>query len=798
MGFRFPAPLLGAGGRPRVPVPRRRTRSGAGPSPAPSPASSRTPTASGWPCSSWASPTAPTRAGEGPGCRRRVLALTALAHGYAVLWAGLSAVLLPVRRPPARAHARLARRGGRPRLRAGRVLAAARCSRAWGWTTPYDDPWITVAARNLLPPLLWPLFVAALLSAWLWTLLPRAARGRARPPAAVPAALPPLIGAALAAAGPALGIIDVRFVPFAQLALCLAGGRDDRPRAPAPGRAATWPRWPSCCSAIVHADAHSRVLRALGRLELHGAGGEGALAGVRARSRSGCGARSPTRAWPSSTTPRTRSAGSIRMYETLPLFSGPLDAGGRLQPGQPADARRLLPGLGARRDLAQPVPQARLLAASTPSPPSRHLRLFDVSRGGRAEPPARGRAWTRARRRAGSRACRPITSSDLDGAGRGYVEPLAFAPVRSSAARLARQVVPLVHAQAAVVRPISCSPTTRVRRWSRRTSGWPRPRSPLPGGVEAQATVEDESDHASPRTASGHPLLVKVSYHPRWKAEGADGPYLVSPALMMVVPRQPTVTLTYARTLADHLGLAPHGGGAGGGRGRRSPGAGAAAGSRGRAGNVPPIPLDDCADARAHAALGRGDPGRVPPRLLGAAARDAARPTRADPMPLYESASRAYGEGRFAEAAEYARHALASGATVPLRGGAALPARREPAARGPAPPGRAVVPGRARPARAQPLRRAGALRRDAGPRRGRRAWSSARAARDQLAARLRRLALGAARPAGVRARGRRSSGLEPPWPCARSRAAARAGPRRSRDGARPRDRPRSSTGMSWR
>jgi outer membrane protein assembly factor BamD (BamD/ComL family) len=43
------------------------------------------------------------------------------------------------------------------------------------------------------------------------------------------------------------------------------------------------------------------------------------------------------------------------------------------------------------------------------------------------------------------------------------------------------------------------------------------------------------------------------------------------------------------------------------------------------------------------------------------------RPARVDPMPLYESASRAYGDGRFADAAEYARHALSLSALGPLR-----------------------------------------------------------------------------------------------------------------------------------
>ena len=66
----------------------------------------------------------------------------------------------------------------------------------------------------------------------------------------------------------------------------------------------------------------------------------------------------------------------------------------------------------------------------------------------------------------------------------------------------------------------------------------PPPERPLPGGVERDRARSSRGDpHPSP-SRPGHPLLVKVSYHPRWRAEGADGPYLVSPALMMVVPRQ--------------------------------------------------------------------------------------------------------------------------------------------------------------------------------------------------------------------------------------------------------------------
>ncbi|HVB19175.1 MAG TPA: hypothetical protein VNE22_02715, partial [Acidimicrobiales bacterium] len=48
----------------------------------------------------------------------------------------------------------------------------------------------------------------------------------------------------------------------------------------------------------------------------------------------------------------------------------------------------------------------------------------------------------------------------------------------------------------------------------------------------------------------GVPVLVKISYFPRWHATGASGPYRVSPNLMVVVPNEKNVTLTYGSTAA--------------------------------------------------------------------------------------------------------------------------------------------------------------------------------------------------------------------------------------------------------
>jgi hypothetical protein len=51
----------------------------------------------------------------------------------------------------------------------------------------------------------------------------------------------------------------------------------------------------------------------------------------------------------------------------------------------------------------------------------------------------------------------------------------------------------------------------------------------------------------------GTPVLVKASYFPNWTATGAEGPYRVTPNLMVVVPTSTSVELTYGYTGIDWL-----------------------------------------------------------------------------------------------------------------------------------------------------------------------------------------------------------------------------------------------------
>ena len=50
------------------------------------------------------------------------------------------------------------------------------------------------------------------------------------------------------------------------------------------------------------------------------------------------------------------------------------------------------------------------------------------------------------------------------------------------------------------------------------------------------------------------PVVVKESYFPNWQVHGADGPYRLAPNLMVVIPREHDVSLTYGLTPVDWLG----------------------------------------------------------------------------------------------------------------------------------------------------------------------------------------------------------------------------------------------------
>jgi hypothetical protein len=236
----------------------------------------------------------------------------------------------------------------------------------------------------------------------------------------------------------------------------------------------------------------------------------------------------------------------------------------------------------------------------------------------------------------------PYTLYRVVSPGPGYVEPLAAAPVRS----------PLSGWRDRSFFWFSRKPENRAvlvftddpRFGAVAGDPWAAPlERPLDGGVEVREVVEAESIRIT-TSRPGHPLLVKVSYHPRWRAEGASGPYLASPGFMIVVPHQQEVLLRYAaRAWSDWLGL-----------GLALAGVLAAvclrrSGAPGSGGKAPP-------ERRGLAGVGAALPIALVVAL--AALRLLPEPTSAREIELLdEKASRAYAEERWADAGEYARGA---------------------------------------------------------------------------------------------------------------------------------------------
>jgi hypothetical protein len=96
--------------------------------------------------------------------------------------------------------------------------------------------------------------------------------------------------------------------------------------------------------------------------------------------------------------------------------------------------------------------------------------------------------------------------------------------------------------------------------WPRVAPGQRAPQIPVtPTKVtDVTETTDTISFHVS---RTGAPVLVKTSYFPDWQATGAEGPFRVTPNLMVVVPTGHTVTLTYGTATVGKVGYVATGAG---------------------------------------------------------------------------------------------------------------------------------------------------------------------------------------------------------------------------------------------
>jgi hypothetical protein len=78
------------------------------------------------------------------------------------------------------------------------------------------------------------------------------------------------------------------------------------------------------------------------------------------------------------------------------------------------------------------------------------------------------------------------------------------------------------------------------------------PKTPVTPAVVTNITSSDDSVSFDVDRV-GSPVLVKVSYFPNWKVSGAEGPYRVTPNLMVVIPTSNHVRLHYGYVGIDYV-----------------------------------------------------------------------------------------------------------------------------------------------------------------------------------------------------------------------------------------------------
>jgi hypothetical protein len=107
---------------------------------------------------------------------------------------------------------------------------------------------------------------------------------------------------------------------------------------------------------------------------------------------------------------------------------------------------------------------------------------------------------------------------------------------------------------AALDRPLAAGgPAGWARAPAARASTAPRRRLP-PVRV---TDVREADDSVSFRVSRpGVPVVVRTSYFPNWEADGADGPWRLTPNFMVVVPTSRSVTVHFARSGPERLGIA--------------------------------------------------------------------------------------------------------------------------------------------------------------------------------------------------------------------------------------------------
>ena len=431
------------------------------------------------------------------------------------------------------------------------------------YTSPYHLAWVIYSYKEILPDILLPVAIAAIvgtigLLAWHWR---TKRRGGDLACVCAPSAVGLLwFGALIAAfmfiAAPKLGVVDIRYVPCAQLMACLLAALG------LGWLGSRLPRWSAVLFLLVAASVtilwtakHVGFVSDWTRWNYSGFEAKPAYPIFAQMNRALRGAfQDPRVVFEHSEEHNT--FGSSRAFESLPFFSGRATLEGVYHQASPSSPFVFYLQSEVSKDQSCPFRQYYCTTMDF-ARARRHLRLFNVTdlilRTDEAKAAIRTVADYALRQTVGA-----YELWMLSGGSRRYVEPLAVAPVLYPTPDWKREAYRWFMNDAMSDVPLAFvkqADDADRRRFSQIAHSLDEMRRMPLHAPDCRVNETIRNDEILiDTTCLNRPLLVKMSYHPNWKAEGADRVYLAAPSFMLIFPTQERVRLYYGATWPNIAG----------------------------------------------------------------------------------------------------------------------------------------------------------------------------------------------------------------------------------------------------
>jgi len=455
------------------------------------------------------------------------------------------------------------------------------------FATPFHTAWVINSLREIAPPILLPVYAAAVFGVALLVLGLSAGRNNPRiieliklilPAAGLPV-FAGLVCVFLFVSAPGLGVIDIRYLPCAQLMLCLLAGmtmgwlgKMIRP----PALAAVY-LLVLLAAALGWVNGRTGAVPVWAQWNYEGFEGKYGWPLFRQLNRALAGTFQDPRVFYEHAAGHN-IFGSVRAFESLPLFSGRATLEGLYLQASPNAPFVFYLQSELSREQSCPFRQY-FCATMDYGRARRHLEMFNVR-----ELILKSReAKAAVRRYPGYRLLMTQDEYELwefTGSPHRYVVPLAYQPALYVGQDWKNDVYRWFTSEGAA--DIYWVAASEDGWWSfmpgrhRHDNGLETRRFPLmidarqassPSVFAGREKIPIDTVNCRIRETIRNeeilietnwldkPLLIKMSYHPRWQVEGADQIYLASPALMLIYPRQERVRLYYGAGWPDRAGF---------------------------------------------------------------------------------------------------------------------------------------------------------------------------------------------------------------------------------------------------